>query len=967
MHMALPARSGLASTAALLMLLMPGQPSAAQAPGSVQTLCVLDFQRLGNDSRSDWLQQGLADLMIGTLGSTSPYLVVERRHLREILQEQRLATSGLIDVGTAVRGARLARAELVLLGSFVRHGDDITIQVRLIRVSDQRNLAETTWTGRDTDILAAPGALTEKLLAGLAGPPAVRKARGIEVLFPTTIDEARSYYLGVAAFDDGRYPEALAHYLDSARRAGPFGKAQAAALDMYSLVGRSDQAVLFARELARSFEIRRNRPAAVEYYVAAAREALGPLNDQRLARTFLEQALALVAEHDRATGSIAGTKRAILRRIDELQRTGLADPEQLLSNRDIRHQIWIGDLEAELTARAEEQARGGIAVLENGQWIKRAVPPPTLLMWKIRTLGTMARASAELGEIGPALDRYHELLDEYAFLTARLPADGRLLMSLRTEAHFMLLRHYARTGQLVRNHRINRLNKLNLVANAQVFLRDFGDPRPDMRARVASRFDGRGYEYFDFAAPPGHQIDALTLRVVVNGIAELSVDLPQPNGSPPRYSLSSRLTNFKLARGSYTRTTSLPAGTEFVSLGTGWGPGLFSNTQAEVERWKSSPPADGRDIARWDITFRVSPKRMEASARPPEPDASLEPAVQRVIERYAAGWTQGPVVRDGQTTTYSGSPRLDVYGEDWLVYSLDGDVRIVNQRDVRLEVGLPIAINTREREFDPSLVRTHDGRYALLWARGTSRTNAARFVAYSEDLVRWETPQRLVFENPPPNLGYTYSQAEPLERTFNVVGVRRGYAMLLAQGFVRRSDDMRTWGPPRKELPQDLDQNRIVRGHDGTVWAIYATSSPERQPYTETDWLSGFFVVDGQRYRHVMELRASRSVDGVTWQDAGKVTLPGQSGALWAFAVDEGRIGIGLAFNNLYTKWFDVTRSDALATLDVQLPFMQQSDEAACFVRDAQLTCVRPMLDPVKQKPMLLVTTSDRVWGGATR
>ena len=256
-------------------------------------------------------------------------------------------------------------------------------------------------------------------------------------------------------------------------------------------------------------------------------------------------------------------------------------------------------------------------------------------------------------------------------------------------------------------------------------------------------------------------------------------------------------------------------------------------------------------------------------------------------------------------------------------------------------------------------MRTHDGRYALLWARGTSRTNATRFVAFSDDLVRWESPQRLVFENPPGTGPYTYAQAEPLERTFNIVALRRGYAMLLAQGFVRRSNDLRSWSPPRKEIPQDRDRNRLLRGRDGTVWAVYESSSPERQPYTESDWMSGFFVVDGKRYRHVTELRVSRSVDGEEWQDAGTLTLPGQPGALWAFAVDERRIGIGLAFNNLYTRWFTVSPFDDLAQIDVQLPFMQQSDDAEFFVRDGLLTCIRPVFDPEKQKPMLLATSTE--------
>jgi hypothetical protein len=232
--------------------------------------------------------------------------------------------------------------------------------------------------------------------------------------------------------------------------------------------------------------------------------------------------------------------------------------------------------------------------------------------------------------------------------------------------------------------------------------------------------------------------------------------------------------------------------------------------------------------------------------------------------------------------------------------------------------------------------------------------------------VRWESPQRLVFENPSEPVAYTYSQSEPLERTFNIAALGRGYVMLLAQGFLRRSDDLRTWGPPRRELPQDLGRNRLLQGGDGSVWAIYETSSSERQPYTDADWLSGFFVVDGKRYRHTTELRASRMVDGA-WDDAGRLTLAGQPGGLWALAVDERRIGVGVGFNNLVTRWFAASPFEDLAELDVQLPFLQQSDDAAFFVRDAQLTGVRPILDPATQKLMLLATTTSRLWGGSGR
>lgn len=210
----------------------------------------------------------------------------------------------------------------------------------------------------------------------------------------------------------------------------------------------------------------------------------------------------------------------------------------------------------------------------------------------------------------------------------------------------------------------------------------------------------------------------------------------------------------------------------------------------------------------------------------------LGAAIQKLIDRSAAGWESASVVRQAQTTVYAGDRSLDVYAEDWLVYSMDGDIQIFRRRDLSLKIVIPITINTREQEFAPSLVRTHDGRYALLWARGTSKRNARRFVAFSADLLRWETPQRMVFEQPPGSISYTYAQAGLPERTYNVVPIRRGYAMLLAQGFVRYSEDLRNWGPPQEVIPQDLYRNRLVKTGDGTLWAVYENSSEELRPYT---------------------------------------------------------------------------------------------------------------------------------------
>jgi hypothetical protein len=176
---------------------------------------------------------------------------------------------------------------------------------------------------------------------------------------------------------------------------------------------------------------------------------------------------------------------------------------------------------------------------------------------------------------------------------------------------------------------------------------------------------------------------------------------------------------------------------------------------------------------------------------------------------------------------------------------------------------------------------------------------------------------------------------------------------------------LKNWGPPRRALPQDLLRNRLLKGRDGILWAVYETSSSERQPYTAEDWLHGYFVVDGKQYRHVTELRVSRSVDGIEWRDAGKVVFPGQPGALWAFSVDDRQIAIGVGFNNIRVKWFTVSPLRDLAQIDSHVQLSYQSEEAEFFVREDSLTCIRPIFDFERQKAMLLATSTERLLRGS--
>jgi hypothetical protein len=189
-----------------------------------------------------------------------------------------------------------------------------------------------------------------------------------------------------------------------------------------------------------------------------------------------------VSERERETGEIARTKREILERVAE-------SPGRLLGDPEIRHRMWGSDIEGEVVRRAEARGRGGYDVVEDGRSIVKPVPPPSLFMWKVRAERMLARAYAGDGRIRRALDLYAELVEDHAFLAGQPELHGAVSGPILLEAHFMGLRHHARTGDLVRDHpinRLNRLNGLNPVENRSVFARDFTDPSADPRARVSS-------------------------------------------------------------------------------------------------------------------------------------------------------------------------------------------------------------------------------------------------------------------------------------------------------------------------------------------------------------------------------------------------------------------------------------------------------------------------------------------------
>ncbi len=104
-------------------------PGLLLAAGSRQKIAVMDFKTVGDSTD---LGEGAAEILRTTLMETGKYTVVERSMLNQVLKEQKLGLSGVMDQNTVVGVGKILRAKLVAVGSVVKMGESYTLNIRFI-------------------------------------------------------------------------------------------------------------------------------------------------------------------------------------------------------------------------------------------------------------------------------------------------------------------------------------------------------------------------------------------------------------------------------------------------------------------------------------------------------------------------------------------------------------------------------------------------------------------------------------------------------------------------------------------------------------------------------------------------------------------------------------------------------------------------------------------------------------------
>lgn len=160
--------------AGFFLVAMLQVPAQAQSPTAIRVL-ILDLAGKANALAGAEAIASIPGQIQRHLLDSPDVKIIERKKLQEILQEQALSQSGIIDQSQAVQVGKLAAAEKIMVGEFAETADHtISLNVRLVDV--ELGLVEKQWLDAGLDpagiekfsrIVAAETATHLKYLTGL--------------------------------------------------------------------------------------------------------------------------------------------------------------------------------------------------------------------------------------------------------------------------------------------------------------------------------------------------------------------------------------------------------------------------------------------------------------------------------------------------------------------------------------------------------------------------------------------------------------------------------------------------------------------------------------------------------------------------------------------------------------------------------------------------------------------------------
>jgi len=235
----------------------------AEATGSRPSVAVMYFENNTGDKEMDWLRSGLTDMLVTDLSQSPDVEVLSTDRLVQILGSMNKLEDRVVSFDTVQEVARRAGVKHVMLGSYIKAGEAIRINLKLQEASTGKILStERADAANEASLFPMMDELTRRLKAQFAVPAgsglgrlfnrpgAVPAALDRDLTDVTTasVGAYREYAAGIELHQRGRPQDAIPHFQRAVEIDPNFALAYVKMAVTSGNIGRSNERDEFAKK-----------------------------------------------------------------------------------------------------------------------------------------------------------------------------------------------------------------------------------------------------------------------------------------------------------------------------------------------------------------------------------------------------------------------------------------------------------------------------------------------------------------------------------------------------------------------------------------------------------------------------------------------------------------------------------------------------------------------------------------------
>jgi serine/threonine protein kinase/tetratricopeptide (TPR) repeat protein len=298
------AAAALVVLAAVLLVRRDASPPVSVPASGKPSLAVLRFENLSGDPSLDWLQTGLADMLITDLSQSTELDVLSTERLYQVLRDMRRLDERIESLEVVQDLAARGGVSTVLEGSFLKSGESIRINVRIQEAATGRILTSEKVEGvGEGSLFGMVDDLSRRVRLRLDNVPGIGDEldRDLNEVTTASVSAYREYAEGINLQERALYRDAVPRFEEALRLDPDFAMAMAKLSVAHYNLGHTREWVVYAE---RALEHVERLAPRERYYI----EGLYAMRYERTFDRAIEaygKAVELYPDHGSARNNLA--------------------------------------------------------------------------------------------------------------------------------------------------------------------------------------------------------------------------------------------------------------------------------------------------------------------------------------------------------------------------------------------------------------------------------------------------------------------------------------------------------------------------------------------------------------------------------------------------------------------------------------------------------------------------------------